>query len=445
MNCILRGIRVLDPLGHLDVDGQDVWICDGRIVAIFKHIGDEMAPVVDLSRPEGEPSIVICPGFLDLHAHFREPGAEDAETVITGAMAAAAGGYSHVVTMADTTPPVDLPNRVAQSCFRAVATRVRLLTAAALTLGREGQQLVDMKGCVEAGAVAFSDDEHNRFSGQLLAQALETGAALARTIMVHPEDEEMIRQVNRALEPSTLLPDRPAAAEVSAIRDSLRALRHARKGRLHFQHVSTAQAVELIDGAKMEGLPVTAEVSPLHLGMWQPLESPVEPPGLAKLLPPLRSLQDRLALVDGLRSGAIDAVASDHSPHGMRDKSGPEDEAAPGAIGLETALSTCLTFGGMGGEWVSTLVERLTQGPFRVLGDAAGVVEPRLRIGEAATCVVFDPAGQAPVRADNFHSQSSNTPLRGMQLLGQVLLTIIDGAVVHHDVEGLPFDSRPVE
>jgi dihydroorotase len=176
---------------------------------------------------------------------------------------------------------------------------------------------------------------------------------------------------------------------------------------------------------------VTAEVTPHHLSMWLPFEAEPEPVGLRKVNPPLRSDRDREAMIRALREGLVDAVATDHAPHTVGDKSGSYAEAAPGMIGLETALAACITLGGMGGGWLPTLVERLTAGPYRVLGEAAGFNAPRLQAGEVADCVLFDPDEEWTVGVKQLRSLSRNTPLLNTTLRGRVLLTLVEGRVAY--------------
>ena len=437
MNCILRGVRVIDPLAHHDAVGQDVWLSEGRIIAIYKHMGEGSLPVIDLTPPPGAPPVILCPGFIDLHTHLREPGDEGAETLHSGSQAAAAGGFTQVVAMANTVPPIDSPERVKEASFRAVAASVQVLTGCALTRGLRGEELVDMEGCVAAGAAAFSDDGRNGCSPRLLSEAIVRAAELRRPIMVHPEDEEFLAQVNNVQGPVQRCAVRPVEAETRAVGYALRALAHAETGHVHLQHISAAASVEMIRRAKEGGANVTAEVTPHHLGMWLPFASEPDPPGLLKVNPPLRSDVDRAALVQALREGVIDAVATDHAPHRVEEKTLPYAMAAPGMIGLELALAACLTLGGMGGDWIPTLIERLTTGPYRVLGAASGVREPRLRIGEAATCVLFDPAAEWTVEPLHLRSSSQNTPLLGSRLTGRVLMTLVDGALIHHDRQRL--------
>jgi dihydroorotase len=439
VNCILRGVRVLDPLARRDALGQDVWLSEGRIIAIYRRMGEGALPVIDLTPPAGGAPVILCPGFIDLHTHLREPGDEGAETLHSGSRAAASGGFTQVLAMANTVPPIDSPDRVKEATFRAVTASVQVLTGCALTHGLQGQELVDMEACAEAGAAAFSDDGRNAISPRLLSEAIARAAALRRPVLVHPEDEELIAQVNRTQGAVNRCPVRPVEAEVRAVDFALRALAHAGRGHLHLQHLTAAASVEMVRRARESGANVTAEATPHHLAMWLPVESDPDPASLLKVNPPLRTDQDREALIQGLRDGVIDAVATDHAPHRVEEKTLPYDRAAPGMIGLELALAACITLGGMGGDWISTLVERLTVGPYRVLGPAAGLREPRLRIGEAATCVLFDPEEEWTVEPAHLRSASQNTPLLGARLRGRVLMSLVDGALAHHDRRRLPF------
>ncbi|MGD1052255.1 MAG: dihydroorotase [Candidatus Dormibacteria bacterium] len=441
MNCILRGVRVIDPLARRDAAGQDVWLSEGRIVAIYKHMGEGTLPVIDLTPPPGGTPVILCPGFIDIHTHLREPGDEGAETIHSGSQAAAAGGFTQIVAMANTVPPIDSPDRVKEATFRAVAASVQVLTGCSLTRGLKGEELVDMEACAAAGAAAFSDDGRNSFSPRLLSEAIARAVSLGRPVMIHPEDEETLAQVNGVQGPVQRCGLRPVEAETRAIDYALRALAHAGKGHVHLQHVSSAAGVEMVRRAKEGGANVTAEATPHHLGMWLPFATEPQPAGLLKVNPPLRTDQDRDALVQGLRDGVVDAVATDHAPHRVEEKALPYDRAAPGMIGLELALAVCITLGGMGGDWIPTLVDRLTIGPYRVLGKASGIREPRLRIGEAATCVLFDPASEWTVEPAHLRSGSQNTPLLGARLHGRVLMTLVDGALVHHDRQRLPWPA----
>jgi len=429
VNVILRGVRVIDPLSGVDADMQDVWLCDGRVTAIDQRVTVPGVPVIDLTPPSGRSARVLCPGFIDLHAHLREPGEEAKETVESGANAAASGGYTQVLAMANTNPPVDTAAAVGDARGRGAGRRVAVHTVAAVTVGLRGERLVDMRGCAAAGAAAFSDDGRNAASERLLADALQIAHRVDRAVLVHPEDEGMVAAANPGVASVVRCPVRPVACEATAVRSALRARETAGSGRLHLQHLSAAASVDLLRGARESGAKVTAEVTPHHLSMWLPFEVDPDPVGLRKVNPPLRTDRDRESMVQALREGLIDAVATDHAPHGVADKSGEYVAAAPGMIGLETALATCLTLGGMGGGWLPVLVDRLTAGPYRVLGESVGLREPRLRIGEVADCVLFDPDEEWEVGAEPMRSLSRNTPLLGTRLRGRVLLTLVEGRV----------------
>jgi dihydroorotase len=444
VNAILRGVRVIDPLGRLDAVGQDVWIDGGKILAIYHHIDAAGVPIVDLTPADGAQPCVLCPGFIDLHAHLRQPGDDEAETLESGSLAAAAGGFTTVVAMANTSPPMDTPERVAEARVMAASMPVTILQVAALTRGLEGVELVDIKKCIEAGAVAISDDGRNAVAPRQLAIALAEAGHQYRPVFVHPEDEEMIAQANGTQGTVTRSTLRPPDSETRAVNLAIRALTHSRVGHLHLQHLSCEASVTSLRRARHQGLMVSAEVTPHHLSMWLPVEEEPDPPALLKVNPPLRGERDRTALVRALRDGVIEAVATDHAPHRAAEKSLGFDDAAPGMVGLETALATCLTIGGMGGEWLPALVERLTTGPHRILGPNSGVPEPRLRIGEAATCTLFDPTAEWTVGEGEWRSRSRNTPLLGATLRGRVLLTIAAGRVIHQDAARVPITTGRV-
>ncbi|MBJ7596009.1 MAG: dihydroorotase [Candidatus Dormibacteraeota bacterium] len=445
MNCILRGVRVIDPSNGIDLTGQDVWLSEGRIIAMYRSIDEGTVPVIDLTRAPGQAPCILAPGFTDLHVHLREPGDEPAETVQTGARAAAAGGFTRIVAMANTDPPVDTPERIAEARARATGAPIEVMVVAAATRGLDGAEIVDVPRCAAAGAVAFSDDGRNAAPIPVLTELLRRAADVSRTVLVHPEDEAMIAARNHGGGPVTRAVDRPEDAETSAVRAALEALRTAGRGRLHLQHLSTAASVELVRQARSDGLAVTAEATPHHLAMWLPAAEVPDPPALLKVNPPLRAERDRDALIQGLREGVIDAVATDHAPHRADQKRGDPATTAPGMIGLETALAACITLGGMHGDWIPVLLERLTTGPHRILGDAVTGRPPRLRVGEAATCVLFDPAAEWTVGDSAGFSLSQNTPLRGTRLRGRVMLTIRDGGIVHHDDRLLPWPAQLVE
>lgn len=439
MRLVLRGVRVIDPAIELDVDGRDVWIEDGRLIALDHGPPGDAQPAIDLTPAPGRPACVLCPGFIDLHAHLREPGGEEAETVLSGAAAAVAGGFTTVVAMANTHPPVDTPQRVADAERRNGKAPVTVLQVAALTRGLEGNRLADIEQCVRAGAIALGDDGRNAARPQLLEEGIRVAARRSRPVFVHPEDEAAIAGRAPHGIPIPAAAERPAEVEVRAVETAIEALRRAATGRLHLQHVSTAGAVDLLRRARESGLAVTAEVTPHHLTMEQPAMRPDDP--LRKVNPPIRHAEDVAAVREALASGVIDAIATDHAPHRVADKQPPYEQAAAGMIGLETALPQCLTVRELTGPGLRRLVAALTVGPHRVLGAEAPVDPPRLRLDQPGTLTLFDPAAEWTVTAETLRSRSRNTPLLGSRVRGRVLLTIASGRVLHIDEPRLRHDA----
>jgi dihydroorotase len=428
---ILRGVRLIDPIAGIDAHPRSLLIRNGRIEAIERRVDVNGVTVVDLTPPDKQSWIVVSPAFIDLHTHLREPGEEAKETVATGARAAAAGGFGQILAMANTKPPIDTPAEVGRARGRTAGAAVRVLAAAAVTRGLGGEKLTDLSGCAAAGCAAFTDDGRNAMPPRLLALAIREAEDVGRAVLIHPEDEAMIAAANPGASDVARCSLRPAACEVAAVENALRALVVAGRGHLHLQHVSAAGAVETLRAAREEDLAVSAEVTPHHLAMWRPLADEPDPAALAKVNPPLRGERDRAAVIQALREGVIDCIATDHAPHTAADKSGPYADAAPGMVGLETALAVCLTLGGMGGDWLPVLVERLTAGPWNALGPEVGLAEPRLRTGRRATLTVFDPRAEWVVGEEPMRSLSRNTPLLGTRLRGRVLLTLVDGTVAH--------------
>ena len=442
MNAVLRGLRVIDPARRTDISPQDVWIESGRIRAIAPRINPDGVPVIDLTPPAGGDACVICPAFMDLHAHLREPGDGRSEDFESGARAAAHGGFSHVVAMANTDPPIDTPDAVRDARRRAQTERVTVLQVAAMTRGLRGSDVVDIKGCLDSGAVALSDDGRNAASVEVLTAALSAAGEESRPVLVHPEDEHDVASLNPTAASLVRAAERPSWIEERAVARALSALRDAPRGRLHLQHISTKGSVKLLREAREQGLDVTAEVTPHHIADWRGFDG--VQPQLRKVNPPLRDEDDRIAVLDALRDGLIDAVATDHAPHHADEKARPFEDAAPGMIGLETALATCLTHGSMSDGWMPVLVERLTTGPYRVMRDAPGVDEPRLCIGALASSVVFDAQAEWLVERTTLQSRSHNTPLLGTRIRGRVLLTLHAGRITFIDDSRLGMLQREV-
>jgi dihydroorotase len=437
---VIRGGRLLDPGQGLDQIG-DLLIREGRIAALGAPgslSGDEVLPA------EG---LVVCPGFIDLHCHLREPGYEDKETIATGSRAAAAGGFTTLCCMPNTNPPLDQAAVV--EYVQEIARRggvVRVLPIGCVSQGRRGEALAELAELAEAGVVGFSDDGSPVADSRLMRSALEYSRMLGLPIIDHCEEPTLARGglMNEGPVSTRLgLKGMPAAAEDIAVERDL-ALAELTGGWVHIAHVSTAGAVERIRRARSRGLRVTAEVTPHHLvltdawvagggrlatqGQGSPSGFPYDT--ATKVNPPLRTAADVRAVLEGLRDGTIEAIATDHAPHDSPDKLCEYGVAAFGISGLETALGLLLTLVHSGQLELATLVERLTAGPARLLG-ARGEGLGTLRVGALADITILDLEREWVVDPSRFASKGKNTPLAGLRLRGQVVATLSGGKVVY--------------
>ena len=440
---LVRGARIVDPSAGLDQEG-DLLVVGGRIHHVGSSVRDgDIPPGCGVVSGVG---LVACPGFIDLHAHFREPGYEHKETVATGSMAAARGGFTTVCCMPNPNPPMDSSSVVEYVLGKArEAGTVRVLPIGCVSKGRAGHELAEMWEMAQAGVVGFSDDGSPVADPNLMRQALTYSRGLGLPIINHCQDTGLSQGgvVNEGWLSHRLgLHGWPAAAEeVMVARDI--ALAELTGGRLHLAHLSAAGSVELVRRAKERGIPITAEVTPHHLTLdesWvlgHDKDGPLA--GSLTLLaydtngkvnPPLRTRRDQEALIGGLRDGVIDAIATDHAPHAITDKLVTFDDAEFGISGLETALGALLGLVRRGDISLEVLVERLTLGPQRVLGDGYKQLGT-LRRGAPADVVLFDPDQEWLVRADEFASKGKNTPLEGVTLKGKVVATIAGGKLVY--------------
>ncbi len=451
---LLRGARVVDPSQRLDGPGA-LLIAGGHVAAIGTD--DAVGHVVASLAAEGRvPRVVdlparwvLAPGFVDLHAHLREPGYEEKETVRTGAAAAARGGFTTLCCMPNTQPVIDSPAVIDQVRAAARGAPARVYPIAAITRGEAGAELAELAELAAAGAVAFSDDGRPVSNSRLMRSALEYSLLVDRPMVEHCQDEGLVGDaVMHEGQMSALLGLKgwPAAGEEAMLARDV-ALARQTGGRYHAAHLSTAGAVAIIRGAKAEGLRVTAEVTPHHLLLtdaWVagertgPLAEALAAMGLevgrgerydtaTKVNPPLRATADAEALLAGLLDGTIDAIATDHAPHTHVDKACEYGEAAFGISGLETALAGLLSLVHAGRLPLSTLVAALTQRPARAFGLEGGT----LALGAPADIVVFDPDDEWTVDPSRFASKGRNTPLAGLRLRGRVRLTLLGGEVVY--------------
>ncbi len=422
MNLLIKNGRVIDPANGLD-GPADVLILDGLVSRVGPRLpAPEGTPVVDAG------SRMVAPGFIDIHVHLREPGYEYKETIATGTRAAAAGGFTAVACMANTSPVNDTRSVADYILAQARGDGVvRVYPIGAVTRRLEGTELAELGELAEAGCVAYSDDGRPVMNSALLRRALEYAQAFGKPIVSHAEDASLSQDgvMHEGFVSTDLgLGGIPAAAEEIMVARDI-ALAELTGHRVHIAHVSTAAAVRLIRDAKARGVPVTAEVTPHHLLLTDEALRSYDPN--AKMAPPLRGKRDVEACREALADGTLDAIATDHAPHAVADKEVELDQAANGIIGLETAVPLCLTH--LVRERVldlPTLVARLTVGPARVLDLPGGSLTP----GAPGDVTILDLEREHAIDPTRFHSRARNTPFGGWRCVGGPWMTIVGGRVV---------------
>jgi dihydroorotase len=420
---LIRGGRVLDPSSNRD-ETADVLIEDGRVASL------EM-PGAELIDARG---LWVAPGFVDLHAHLREPGQEYKEDIASGGRAAVAGGFTTVACMANTHPANDDPALTDYILDRARQdSPARVLPIAAATKGLEGSVMTEMSTILRAGAVAFSDDGKTIMDSGVMRRVLEYSCMVDAPVIVHAEDCTLVGHgvVNEGPVSTRLgLPGNPAVAEaVHVARDLL--LAQLTGAHLHIAHVSTAAAVDLIRRAREQGIHVTAEVTPHHLTLTD--EATLGYDTNAKVAPPLRSAADVRACRKGLAEGVIDAIATDHAPHAVHEKDVEFTAAPSGLIGLETALAVVLDLVRSGELQPLELMRRMSTNPARILRRPGG----SLAVGAPADVVVLDPQKQWLYDPAKGFSKSRNSPWAGQTLTGQVKATLVGGRLVYDVARGV--------
>ncbi len=440
---LIRGARVVDPSQGLDAQ-RDVLIRDGRIAAINDSgKGDKADRTLDAG------GLVVAPGFVDVHIHLRYPGGDASETVETGTLAAAAGGFTSVFCMPNTNPTTDSPLIVRSIIDRAKeACGVRVYPVGAVTKGLSGTELVDFAAMKASGAGAFSDDGRPVATTDIMRRAMECTRELGAVILDHCEDLSLTGDGVMHEGPTAVrlgLAGIPRLSEAAFVmRDC--ALSLLTGARLHICHVSNAESVEVIRWYKSRGAPITAEVSPHHLT----LTDEVVATGSngrgsydthAKMKPPLCEESDRLALIAALEDGTLDCIATDHAPHSPASKSTLFDEAPFGILGMETAFPVCYTEFVASGRWkLPWLIERLTIAPARAVGIEAGT----LRVGAPADLTILDLQGTHRFRESDLRSKSRNCPWIGADMKARIGATLVGGrtAFVHPDAAQLAPLSR---
>lgn len=421
---LIKGGRVIDPKTGLDKK-QDVLVRGNKIVQIDKKIDRKDAFLIDARGK------IVCPGFIDLHCHLRDPGRPDEETIESGSNSAVAGGFTTICCMPNTTPPID--NEGVVSYIYQEAGRVnlcRIFPIAAITKQRAGKEITEFGELVKAGAKGFSDDGDVVANAEVLRYALEYSKTFGLPIFEHPIDENLSRNssMNEGFTSTRLgLKGSPAVAEeIIVARDLL--LAKFTGARLHLCHISTRGAVELIRQAKKDGIQVTCETCPHYLYFNDKVLEEFDTN--YKVNPPIREEADRRAIIEGLKDGTIDCIATDHAPHCEAEKELEFTTAPTGMIGFETALSMVTAelvnrhkFG-----WLE-VIEKMTVNPAKILHLDLGV----LKKGAVADITIFDPQKRWKVTPGTIKSKSKNTPFLNKQLVGKSIGVIVNGELKYYE------------
>jgi len=407
---LIRNGRVIDPSTGEDAV-RDLWIVNGLVADGDSH-PDHASERLDAD------GLLVMPGFVDIHVHLREPGNESAETLASGCAAALAGGFTSIVAMPNTTPPLDSPAIVREVLARANGLAgPRVYAMVAVTRGRQGNNLTDIEALAAVpGVVGFTDDGNGVEDDSICRAALERLAAVRLPLAEHCE----VRRLSRG---ASLHPDYPPEAETTMVERDIR-LADETGARVHLQHLSAARSVEIVRRARKRGVPVSAEVTPHHLALT--CEDALRGGADFKMNPPLRTEADRRSLIAGLADGTIDCVASDHAPHTPESKSRPLTEAPFGVIGLETAAAVVWTWLIAEGHQPERMLPMwMSTAPSRVIGIAGGTLAP----GSRGDVTLFDPTVRWVPDPSRFRSLSRNCPFAGRTLTGRVAATVVAGEV----------------
>ncbi|SPE17594.1 Dihydroorotase [Candidatus Sulfotelmatomonas gaucii] len=422
------GGRLVDPAAGVDA-AKDILINDGRVAEIAgpgKLKGKNGAQILDAS------GLVVAPGLIDIHVHLREPGQAYKETIATGTAAAAAGGFTSVAAMPNTTPVNDSAEITRWMQAPERGAQVRVFPVAAATRGSKGETLNDFAALKSAGAVAVTDDGRPILKDSMMRETLAAAARIGLTVIQHAEDTRMTQGASMNLGPVSFklgLRGMPAQAETSIVERDIRLVSELREAHphLHVAHLSTAGALAAVRQARRNGLRVTSEVTPHHFLLTE------EHVGLydthAKMNPPLRSAADRDAMIEGILDGVVDAIATDHAPHAMHEKEIEFELAPNGIIGLETALGLSLRW--LHKEWrmpLGRVLGLLSAQPAALLGLKG---RGTLAVGSYGDVVVFDPGAEWTYRATESKSKAKNTPFDGWPMLGKVRYTVSEGRIAY--------------
>lgn len=416
---ILKNGFLINPRTNTS-EPADIRISNGIIEEIGTDLSGEQEEILDIA------GLTIAPGLIDTHVHFRDPGFTYKETLHTGSLSAAKGGFTSVICMANTSPAVDSVETLTDILTRAKEEDIHIYQAAAVSEGLKGQNLNDLEALAQAGACGFTDDGIPLMNASRCYEAMERAAALDLPISLHEEDKSFITNngINEGIISEALgISASPSIAEdVLVARDCMLAL-HT-KANTVIQHISSGNSVALVRNAKELGANIHAEATPHHFTLTE--DAILQYGTLAKMNPPLRTEKDRQAIIRGLQDGTIDLIATDHAPHSQEEKSRPLTEAPSGITGLETALGLGITSLVKPGHLtLIQLLEKMTSNPAALYHLPGGSIET----GAPADFVIFNPDEEWTV--DSFASKSSNSPFKGMSLYGKIHYTICDGKIVY--------------
>lgn len=430
---LIKNGYLIDPKTNFE-GKKEIAVCNGKIIAIKDFISSDEAKIIfsaaDINEIEviDASNCVIAPGFVDVHVHFRDPGFTEKEDIFTGAKAAAKGGYTSVVMMANTKPTIDTPETMREVLEKGAKTDINIYACGNVTMGMKGEELTDMDALVEAGAVGFTDDGIPLVKEEIVVAAMEKTANLDMPISFHEEDPSVIENngINRGKASEYFgIGGSPRDAEINMI---ARDVQLAKKtgAVIDIQHISTKEGVELVRKAKEAGVNVHAEATPHHFSLTE--EAAIKHGTLAKMNPPLREESDRLAIIKGLADGTIDMIATDHAPHTEEEKAREITKAPSGIIGLETALPLAIM------NLVDTkdltlmqLFKAMSTNPANLYKIDAGYIAE----GGPADMVLIDTEEKYIYTKDSIASKACNSPFIGCELKGKVVATICKGKVVY--------------
>lgn len=425
MKLLIKKGHVLNPADGFD-QTADVLVADGIVKTIsVEPLEDNEAQVIDA---EG---LYVMPGFIDLHVHLRDPGLTYKETLATGSMAAARGGFTSICPMPNTKPVTDTPEKVAEIVRRSETEAVvHVLPVGAVTVGMEGKEVTDIAGMKAAGAIAISEDGKSVMDSAVYAEGMKRAAEAGIPVFAHCEDIRLVRggvmNAGRKAQELGLPGITNAVEDIIAVRDIL--LAEETGAKLHLCHCSTKYSVPMVEQARAKGLPVSAEVCPHHFAMSE--DDITEDHGRFKMNPPLRGREDVQALKEGIRAGIMTCISTDHAPHSAEEKNCSMKKAAFGIVGLETAFGLSVTELVEGGYLTPMeLASHMSFEPAKVIGIPKGDISE----GKCADIAIVDMKEKWIVDPEEFASRGRNTPFAGRELTGRVKYTICDGKVVFKD------------